>query len=88
MVAAITAAVAFAAMLGISMAQVSLPNTATQAASVAAAQATAPTLSKTSSVKGKAFDRFVVIYLENTDYDKAAGDRKLPYQRNICAMKC
>jgi len=28
-----------------------------------------------SLVKGKAFDRFVTIWLENTDYDLAAGDR-------------
>ena len=32
--------------------------------------------SPTSNVKGKAFDRFAIIYLENTDYDKAMGDRK------------
>lgn len=29
-----------------------------------------------SDVKGKVFDRFVTIWLENTDYDKAAGDRE------------
>jgi hypothetical protein len=28
-----------------------------------------------SIVKGKTFDRFVSIWLENTDYDKAAADR-------------
>lgn len=50
--------------------------TATAAASVAAARATALTLSPTSNVKGKTFDRFVQIWLENTDYDMAAGDRK------------
>lgn len=33
------------------------------------------TSSPTSSVKGKAFNRFVAIWLENTDYAKAAGDR-------------
>jgi hypothetical protein len=27
-------------------------------------------------VKGKAFDRLAIIWLENTDYDLAAGDRK------------
>jgi acid phosphatase len=51
-------------------------NTATGTSDVAAAAATAKTNSPTSSVKGKAFDRFVVIWLENTDYDKAIGDRK------------
>jgi len=33
-----------------------------------------PSRSPTSNVKGKAFDRFAVIYLENTDFDKAVGD--------------
>jgi hypothetical protein len=50
-------------------------NTATGTADVAAAAATAKTSSPTSFVKGKAFDRFAVIWLENTDYDKAIGDR-------------
>jgi hypothetical protein len=27
-------------------------------------------------VEGKAFNRFITIWLENTDYDKAAGDRE------------
>jgi hypothetical protein len=52
--------------------------TATAVADVYAAQATAVTSSPTSDVKGKAFDRFVVVWLENTDYDLAAGDRTLP----------
>lgn len=30
----------------------------------------------TSSVKGSAFDRFVVIYFENQNYAKAFGDRE------------
>jgi hypothetical protein len=29
-----------------------------------------------SHVKGKVFDRYLTIWLENTDFDKAAGDRK------------
>lgn len=52
--------------------------TATAAADVAAARATAKTSSPTSNVKGKAFDRFVVIWSENTDYDMAAGDGEFP----------
>ena len=48
--------------------------TATVAADVYAAQATARTESPTSHVKGKAFDRFVSIWFENTDYDMAAAD--------------
>lgn len=50
-------------------------NTATGTAEVAAAAATAVTSSPTSNVKGKAFDRFAVVWLENTDYDKSIGDR-------------
>lgn len=50
--------------------------TATGTAAVAAAAATAKTSSPTSNVKGKAFDRFVIIWNENTDYDKAIGDSK------------
>jgi len=30
-------------------------------------------------VKGKAFDRFVIVWLENTDYDKSAGDPNLKW---------
>lgn len=52
--------------------------TATASASVAAARATAKTLSPTSSVPGKTFDRFVNIFLENTDFDMAAADRTSP----------
>lgn len=50
--------------------------TATGTAAVAAARATAKTESPTSHVPGKAFDRFAIIWLENTDYASAAADRK------------
>ncbi|KAI0442720.1 phosphoesterase family-domain-containing protein [Xylaria telfairii] len=53
--------------------------TATASASIAAARATALTLSPTSSVKGKTFDRFVQIFLENQDFSIAAGDPNLAY---------
>ncbi|KAI8625908.1 phosphoesterase family-domain-containing protein [Xylariaceae sp. FL1651] len=53
--------------------------TATATASIAAARATALTLSPTSNVKGKTFDRFVQIFLENQDFDIAAGDPNLAY---------
>jgi hypothetical protein len=54
--------------------------TATDVAAVSAAQATAPTAARnTGRVPGKAFDRFVTIWLENTDYDKAAGDPNLAW---------
>ena len=56
---------------------VAAQNTATGTAAVASAAATALTRSPTSHVAGKAFDRFAVIWLENTDYDMAAGDSNL-----------
>lgn len=49
-------------------------NTASQTSAVYAAQATAPTSKQTSHVRGKAFDRFITIWLENTDYKKAEGN--------------
>ena len=49
--------------------------TATGAADVYAAQATALTLSPTSNVKGKVFDRYVSIWFENTDFELAQADR-------------
>ena len=55
---------------------ISAQNTATGTAAVAAAAATAKTSSPTSHVPGKAFDRIAIIWLENTDYDMAAGDRE------------
>jgi acid phosphatase len=51
-------------------------NTATGTLDVAKAAATAKTSSPTTNVKGKAFDRFAVVWLENTNFDKAAGDRE------------
>ena len=63
------------ATLGVTNAQTQY--TATKPADVAAARATAKTLSPTSSVKGKKFDRFVSIFLENTDFDMAAGNGEL-----------
>lgn len=60
-------------LIGITLAQ----NTATGTVNVAAAAVTALTLSPLSTVPGKAFNRFVVIWLENTDYPKAIGDPNL-----------
>ncbi|KAI4717707.1 phosphoesterase-domain-containing protein [Aureobasidium sp. EXF-10727] len=53
--------------------------TSTNPSDVDAARDTALTLSPTSNVKGKVFDRFVTIWLENTDYDKAASDPNLAW---------
>ena len=67
-------AIAAAALASMAAAAPASP-TATDPADVYAAQATAGTLSPVSKVKGKAFDRFVAIWFENTDYDAAANDR-------------
>lgn len=64
-----------AAATGSAIAQEYYSYTATATASVAAAQATAKTSSPTSHVKGEVFDRIAIIWLENTDYDLAIGDR-------------
>ncbi|KAH7033673.1 phosphoesterase-like protein [Microdochium trichocladiopsis] len=48
--------------------------TATAASDVAAAKATAKTNSPTSHVKGKVFDRYVSIWFENTNFEKAKAD--------------
>lgn len=53
--------------------------TATAAAAVATAQATAKSASPTSNVPGKAFNRFVTIWLENTDYTTAAQDPNMAW---------
>jgi hypothetical protein len=50
--------------------------TSTQSSAVAKARATARTESPTSNIQGKTFDRFVTIFLENTDYSSARADRK------------
>lgn len=69
-------AVAAIALAGTSAAQYSY-NTATSTAAVEAAAATARTDSPTSNVCGKAFDRFVTIWLENTDFTAAQADPNL-----------
>lgn len=43
---------------------------------VVAQESASDTLSPVSYVKGKAFDRLAIIWLENTDYDLAVGDRE------------
>lgn len=48
-------------------------------ASIYATQATATSLSPVTNVKGAAFDRIVQIWLENTDYDKAAADPNMQW---------
>ncbi|KAK5130398.1 hypothetical protein LTR08_002145 [Meristemomyces frigidus] len=55
--------------------------TATVNTSVYAAQATAPTakVPKKYHMGGRSFDRFITIWMENTDYDKAAGDPNLSW---------
>ncbi|KAK4197677.1 phosphoesterase family-domain-containing protein [Triangularia verruculosa] len=53
--------------------------TSTHTAAVAAARATALTLSPTSNVAGRTFDRFVQIWLENIDYIDAIADPNLAW---------
>jgi hypothetical protein len=62
------------ALAGIVSAQLPTTNTATDTSAIAAAQATAITSCETSHVAGKVFDRFVVIWLENTNYADAFKD--------------
>ncbi|KAH3687659.1 hypothetical protein WICPIJ_001356 [Wickerhamomyces pijperi] len=50
-----------------------------KASDIAVAAATASTAVTTSDVEGAAFNRFVVIWLENTDFDKAAESEGLSY---------
>lgn len=69
-------AIAAAAAAGSAVAQEYYSYTATATASVYAAQATAKTSSPVSHVKGKAFDRLAIIWLENTDYTLAVNDRE------------
>jgi acid phosphatase len=66
--------VAAAALASMAVAAPASP-TATDPADVYAAQETAKSESPTSKVKGKAFDRYVSIWFENTDYAVAAADR-------------
>lgn len=66
---------ATAILAGAVSAQLPTTNTATGTSDIAAAQATAKTNTETSHARGKVFDRFVVIWLENTDYTDAFNDR-------------
>jgi hypothetical protein len=47
---------------------------------IEAAREIAKSLSPASSMKGKIFDQFVNIFLENVDSKKAAADRMFPFQ--------
>lgn len=60
-------------LLGLAAAQ----NTQTGTSAVYAAQATASSSSPSSNIKGAAFDRFVNIWLENTDFTMAMADPNL-----------
>ncbi|KAH6716040.1 phosphoesterase family-domain-containing protein [Leptodontidium sp. MPI-SDFR-AT-0119] len=53
--------------------------TGTAASEIAEARAAALTLSPTSNIVGKKFDRFVTIWCENTDFAMAAGDPNFAY---------
>ncbi|KAL4875476.1 phosphoesterase family-domain-containing protein [Aspergillus karnatakaensis] len=62
--------------LTVAVAQTSSEQTPSQA-EIDAARATVKPYSPTSNVKGKSFQRFVNIWLENTDYDAAAAETHL-----------
>ncbi|KAH8820617.1 acid phosphatase [Xylogone sp. PMI_703] len=63
------------ALAGLSVAAAqTVPNTATDVGAVASERATAAPASPTSNVKGKVFNRFVNIMMENTDFTFAAND--------------
>ncbi|KAF2198612.1 acid phosphatase PHOa [Delitschia confertaspora ATCC 74209] len=49
---------------------------------IAASKLSAPALSPTSSVEGKAFNRIIQIWLENTDYDLAASNPDMKWLAN------
>jgi hypothetical protein len=67
-------AILAAAGLAAAIPQTQYTSTATNA--VAAAAATAKTESPTSHVKGKAFDRIAIIYLETTAFNNTIADRE------------
>ncbi|KAK3376268.1 phosphoesterase family-domain-containing protein [Lasiosphaeria ovina] len=64
-------------LVGLAAGQTQYTSTGTSA--VAAARATALTLSPTSSVAGLKFERFVQIFLENQDYSAAIANTNLAY---------
>jgi acid phosphatase len=61
-----------------SIAGAAAQNTATSTSAVLAAAATALTRSPTSNVKGKAFDKVAIFWLENTDAKEAFANRRRP----------
>ncbi|KGO69482.1 Phosphoesterase [Penicillium italicum] len=67
---------AFVGALALAAAKTTTEKTPTQA-EIDAARATALPYSPVSNVKGLAFDRFVNIWLENTDFETAASDENL-----------
>ena len=71
-------AVTFLLAIAGAVSSVVAQDTATSTAAVESAAATALTLSPTSHVKGKAFDRIAIIWLENTDQAAALADRECP----------
>jgi acid phosphatase len=62
--------------VAVSAQSVVVPNTSTGTAAIAAEQTAVPN-TPTSQVKGKVFDRFVNIMMENQDFPLGASDREL-----------
>ena len=63
------------ATVAVSQTSTTVPNTSTDTAAIAAELATATPLVPTSNVKGKAFDRLVVLMMENIDLVTAMENR-------------
>jgi len=78
MLSFITASIALSAAV-VSAASTTVPHTATDTAAIAKELATDVPNSPTSHVKGKVFDRFVTIMMENTDFAIADSDRRLHF---------
>ena len=64
------------ASVAFSQSTTTIPNTSTGTAAIASELATATPLSPVTNVKGKAFDRLVVLMMENIDLVTAMENRK------------
>ncbi|QLG75040.1 hypothetical protein HG535_0H03670 [Zygotorulaspora mrakii] len=77
--AATTAVTAWAADSSSSRVERTYSTISPMASEIASAASNATTNHFTSNVTGAAFDRIVIVWLENTDYDKAAGQEDLKW---------
>jgi hypothetical protein len=73
-----TVALALASVASGQTFSIPVPNTSTGTAAVSAELATATPQSPVSNVKGKVFDRLIVLMMENTDLTVAMENRRFP----------